>query len=38
MTLRRFGFGAIDVLAVVVGIAMAVPFLLLIIVPFLPVM
>ena len=38
MTLRRFDFGAIDALAVVVGLGMSVPFLLLIIAPFLPIM
>ena len=36
MTLRRLGLCAIDLLAVAVGIAIAVPFLLMIVAPFLP--
>ncbi len=36
MTLRRFALCAIDLLAVAVGIAIAVPFLLMIVAPFLP--
>ena len=36
MTLRRFGLCAIDLLAVLVGLAIAAPFVLVIVAPFLP--
>ncbi len=36
MTMRRFGTYAIDIVAVAVGLAIAIPFVLLLVAPFLP--
>ncbi len=36
MTMRRFGTYAIDIVAVAVGLAIAIPFALLLAAPFLP--
>ncbi len=36
MTMRRFGTYAIDILAVAVGLVIAIPFALLLAAPFLP--
>jgi hypothetical protein len=38
MTMRRFGTYAIDIAAVAVGLVIAVPFALLLVAPFMPVM